>query len=199
MININKNAKGMKSDVYETLSKDEKPRADFWRALLLKLSLRVNEEEQTVPALSPINIASAHLSRVTKVVSSWREVATKSEGEMYVKGEVDTFHLQQESSAWSMAGLTKSALELVEGSVSGSSGNPSDDKTPDHGETIKELIAHESGLPETKDTPYFNHEKFFEHLQSYKALSRPGTYHQAMGETLMYAEVVTSTNTLLEK
>lgn len=194
----------MKPDVYEILSREDKPRADFWKALLLKLSLRVNEEEQTVPALSGIHISSANFLLVNKLVSSWQAIATTTDGEAYIKADVDTFHLQQETSAWSMGALTKSALEILAGAANDVSEQSStvtepSETTQDYGEVIKKLIPHQDSLPTLKDTPYFNHEKFFEHLQSYKASSRPGTYHQAMGETLMYAEVVTSTNTLLEK
>lgn len=204
MINLNKHAKGLDPEVYDALSKQDKLRSDFWRALLLKLGLRVSEEEQAVPTLTGIHVSAVNSSAVSKVVSSWQDVAITTDNQTYVKGGTDTFHLQKETSAWSMGALTNAALEILEGAVTSEnrvSGTitATELEAQDYGEVIKVITPHESSVPTATVTPYFNHEKYFDHLESYKTADRPGPYHQAMGEMLMYAEVVTSTSTLLEK
>lgn len=190
----------MKPGVFEALSKEDKARGDFWKALLLKLGLRVAEEEQAVLALSGIHISSATPSAVSKALSSWRANAVTTDNETYVKGEADTFHVQKEASAWSMGALTKAALEVLEGATNDSETAANEEEPiQDYGEAIKELVPHESAFPSSKDTPYFNHASFFEHLKAYKSSTPDSQHHQAMGELLMYAEVVTSTSTLLVK
>lgn len=59
------------------------------------------------------------------------------------------------------------------------------------------MIFHDTEFPDSNDTPNFNHELFYDSLLAFQAES--GTRATEFGNVLMYGEVVTSTNTLLEK
>jgi biotin--protein ligase len=134
-------------------------------------------------------------SDVANLVSSWLEIVTMEDGEDFIKGENDTFHLEDPDTRWSMSAM-KAAL-------SGAENEPSDedaefgDRIIDYNKVIKRLASHKDGLPSTKETPYFNHNAFYANLKQYNSnlLSDPN----AFGRTLLYGEVVTSTSTMLER
>ncbi|CAA9966406.1 Biotin-[acetyl-CoA-carboxylaseligase] [Pyrenophora teres f. maculata] len=70
------------------------------------------------------------------------------------------------------------------------------DQILDHDKIVKAIVPHEKQLPSTSETP-FHHEAFYANLHFYhNKLRNPNA---SFGKHLMYAEVVTSTNTLLEK
>lgn len=58
------------------------------------------------------------------------------------------------------------------------------------------ILVHHTTLPEPKETPYFNMKKYYANLeQLYRANNTDGIFGKVIG----YGEVVTSTNTLLDK
>lgn len=67
----------------------------------------------------------------------------------------------------------------------------------DYNKVLKRLIAHEIDLPSSKETPCFNHHAFYANLRHY--LTKTKGIEGDFGKFLLYGEVVTSTNTLLEK
>ncbi|KAJ4378105.1 biotin holocarboxylase synthetase [Neocucurbitaria cava] len=70
------------------------------------------------------------------------------------------------------------------------------DQILDYDKIVKVIVPHEKELPSTKETP-FHHEAFYANLRHYHTkLRNPAA---SFGRHLMYGEVVTSTNTLLEK
>jgi biotin--protein ligase len=71
------------------------------------------------------------------------------------------------------------------------------DQILDYDKVIKTVVPHDKALPSTKDMP-FHHEAFYANLHHYHTnkLRNPAA---AFGRYLIYGEVVTSTNTLLEK
>jgi biotin--protein ligase len=82
--------------------------------------------------------------------------------------------------------------ELIEYTASSSF-----DQILDYDKVIKTVVPHDKALPSTKDMP-FHHEAFYANLHHYHTnkLRNPAA---AFGRYLIYGEVVTSTNTLLEK
>jgi biotin--protein ligase len=70
------------------------------------------------------------------------------------------------------------------------------DNILDYSKIVKRIAAHEEAWPEPKETPYFNHAVYYSSLQEYR--ERDGDA-ETWGDAFMYGEVVTSTNTLLEK
>ena len=72
----------------------------------------------------------------------------------------------------------------------------SPDQILDYDKVVKTIVPHKEGLPSTKETP-FHHEAFYANLRHYHTKLR--NLAGSFGKHLMYGEVVTSTNTLLEK
>ncbi|KAL0264140.1 biotin holocarboxylase synthetase [Diplodia seriata] len=198
--------------IVDALAQDDKQRTDFLKACLIKLGLQVNQEAQAVPSLSRLHLTSSTPSDVAELVSSWADVITVEKGEEHIKGENDTFHLEKPSS-WSMSSLAKAVTSIIPGTAAGegssasdeaktddrSSGDNTADRILDYDAIVKRLVAHETdpGLPSSKDTPYWNHAAFYANLAAYQARTRDTA--GAFGRYLLYGEVVTSTNTLLEK
>ena len=214
--------------VVEELAKDEKHRMDFLKACLAKLGLTINEE-QNVPSLSHIHLSAIEPSNTKRIVQDLQEVVTKVQhGENVIKDENDTFHIIQPSvyttkelqQALSEAQLsTISTAESQADQPSGSSNtrpNPSPpttstsapssstaaETTPetqilDYNSIPKTLLIHDAAYPEAKETPYFNHHSFYSNLKSYSTAQHLDS--PSFARHLLYGEVVTSTNTLLEK
>jgi len=82
------------------------------RLLLAKLNLKVNEEEQAVPSLSPLHLSSHTPADVADLVASWSKILTVVDSGEYIKGENDVFSLDKEGGAWGVQGL-KRAVEVV--------------------------------------------------------------------------------------
>ncbi len=72
-----------------------------------------------------------------------------------------------------------------------------EEKIIDYDKIVKRLLIHDKDQPESKDTPYFNHHAYVANLKHYESQSRG--IGRTFGKELLYGEVVTSTNTLLEK
>lgn len=169
------------------------------KACLAKLGLEVSSEsEAPVPSLSRLHLSAAQPSEVSELVHSWHEagIITKGEdGEEWemIKGENDVFVLEQ-TGRWDM-GEVKDALPTTSPS---DTQTKTEEPTPsaaaliDYATIPKHLLAHETALPDSKETPHFNHHAFFAALHHYAP-------SPTFGRTLLYGEVVTSTNTLLEK
>lgn len=113
----------------------------------------------------------------------------KEDGQEYIKDEADTFHIQSTPDSLDLGALT-SSLPQTENSVDSQTG------TVDYGEIVKVIVPHEEGLPSAAATPKFNHKLFYSSLRRYQLLEHDA---EEWGKILMYGEVVTSTNTLLEK
>ncbi|CAN9090453.1 unnamed protein product [Alternaria alternata] len=74
--------------------------------------------------------------------------------------------------------------------------NTSPNEIVDYAKIVKVIIPHEKSLPSAQQTP-FHHDAFYANLHHYHTkLRNPDA---SFGKHLMYGEVVTSTNTLLEK
>jgi len=190
----------MKPSVVEALAADDKLRSDFLKACLMKLGLKVNQEEQAVPPLSPLHLSSMDESAISKILTNLQGSTTPLEGGIRLKCEQDTFDIERDLSAWAVGSMTKAVTGI---------GHNTESKDPDvasadagiidYDHVVKKVIAHENELPSAKETPYFNCQTYFENLDLYTDSTKHSVLTTAVGRNLMYAEVVTSTSTLLEK
>ena len=187
----------------KALTEDDSSRVNFLKACLAKLGLTVSQEATSVPSLSRLHLSSLHHFLIPELLVSWEDIITKENGEEYIKGENDTFHLEKSDSRWSISSLVK-ALPLPEAlkgkdehSADQVDGADSDDRIVDYNAITKRLIPHETEWPGTKETPYFNHHSFYANLRKYQ--EERDSEAEEFGKYLMYGEVVTSTNTMLEK
>ncbi|OAL00612.1 class II aaRS and biotin synthetase [Phaeosphaeriaceae sp. SRC1lsM3a] len=216
------------SSVIDGITATDRTRIVFLGLLLQKLGLQVNEEEQAVPSLSRLHLTSHTGAAVSELVSTWAEVVTIVDDEKYIKGENDVFCIEKPGSAWSVKELKRAVSAVSEklptlAAVTGGTqeGNESLESTKkpqtkeeeiqecvrytattssdlilDYEKIVKNIVPHDQGLPSTKEIP-FHHEAFFANLSFYhNKFQNPAA---SFGKHLLYGEVVTSTNSLLEK
>jgi biotin--protein ligase len=63
---------------------------------------------------------------------------------------------------------------------------------------VKKVDVYHQGMPHHRETPYFNHEMYYNELESaYRDRNHKGP--KVLGNTMLYGEVVTSTSTMLDK
>jgi biotin---protein ligase len=202
-VNLDRKSGGPEySKIIDALAEDDASRTNFLKRCLSKLGLTVSDESSMVPSLSRLHLSSVNHIEVSEVLEELKTVVTSEDGEVYIKGENDTFHIETHTSRWSVNAL----LESLPTSNTGKSENltkpdqvngPADDRILDYSKIIKRLIPHEEGWPGSKETPYFNHHAFYANLRRYQ--QEKSSEAEEFGKVLMYGEVVTSTNTLLEK
>ena len=187
------------------------------KACLAKLGLTPSQDNQGVPSLSRLHLSSLQSSEITDLVSSWSGIVDEEGQAFYIKGENDTFQLEKQSGPWktnkteessslSLQNVADSLPEVVKNILPGVASTaveqadnqqPDDSGIVDYDKLTKRLLVHDDSLPDTKQTPYFNHHAYFANLAHYKKSNLH--MHEAFGNVLLYGEVVTSTSTLLEK
>lgn len=133
-------------------------------------------------------------SETPRIVAGLQEIVSIRDGEEYIKDETDTFHLEKRNT-WSLNSLTSTLLEDESDKTDQS--NVGDDRIVDYNTVVKRIVVHEKDYPASKDTPYFNHNAFYSNLKRYRENSKEDDIE--LGNYLLYGEVVTSTNSLLEK
>ena len=178
----------------EELAEDDKQRMDFLKACLLKLGLRVSQETTAVPSLSRLHLSSLLPHATSDIMAGLQEIVSIADGQEYIKDENDTFHLEKPS-AWSLGSLAKALTG--ESSKDTDDGDDDEDRIIDYSAVVKRLVVHEKEHPSSKETPYFNHDAFYANVRHYE--SKNHEVESSFGHYLLYGEVVTSTNTLLEK
>ncbi|KAI0388593.1 class II aaRS and biotin synthetase [Xylariaceae sp. FL0594] len=197
-------------ELIATLRAHDADRVTFLKACLEKLGLEVSPESSGVPSLSRLHLSSINSGNVDDLLCTWEGIIEKDDnGEEYVRAEHDTFHIEKAESRWSMDVLGKTPPS---GSKNGSAkdeekegltkdSSSSEDVMIDYTTIVKRIVTHTNAWPEAKATPYFNHNTFYSSLREYREKQKQKGDHNAeeWGDYLMYGEVLTSTNTILEK
>ncbi|KAH8887574.1 class II aaRS and biotin synthetase [Thozetella sp. PMI_491] len=187
------------ADLVDTLAADDSARISFLKACLTKLGLEVSQEGTNVPSLSRLHLSAIRHADVGELLFSLEDVITREEGEEYIKAENDLFHLEKPDSRWSMAELQKSlaaeyATPKKDNGKRSRSNSP--DPTTEYSYIPKRIVSHEDAWPEAKETPYFNHSLYYWSLKEYRNREEEA---DTWGDALIYGEVLTSTNTILDK
>lgn len=192
-MNLDKRAGGPEyAKIVDALAEDDKARTDFLKACLLKLGLQVTQETTTVPSLSSLHLSSLDRATTAGIFSSLQEIITTDGKDKLIKDENDTFRIEK-SGVWNMDKLNQS---LPDDSKEQAGETPVDEGIVDYNSVVKHLVIHDE-FPLPKLTPYFNHHSFYSNLQAYQSRSREGA--SQFGASLIHGEVITSTNTILEK
>lgn len=192
-MNLDKMAGGPEyAKIVDALAADDKARTDFLKACLLKLGLQVTQETTAVPSLSSLHLSSLDPATTAGIFSSLQEIITADGHEKLIKDENDSFRIEK-SGAWNMDRLN---LSLPDDSKDQAAETPADEGMVDYNSVVKHLVIHDE-LPSSKITPYFNHHAFYSNLKTYQSQSREGA--SQFGASLIHGEVITSTNTILEK
>ncbi|KAI5464849.1 biotin-protein ligase [Mariannaea sp. PMI_226] len=177
------------AELVDILSDSDRSRVDFLKACLSKLGLDVSENEAGVPSLSRLHISSLEETGVSELLVSIADIIEKENGEEWIRAEGDTFHIQNEDTIWSVEGLQKSLTSSDES-------EHTTNGITDYNKVIKKVVPHEKSPPHPKLTPHFNHGLYFSSLRRYQQITPQA---EDWGNLLMYGEVVTSTNTILER
>lgn len=164
------------------LEENDASRISFIRACLAKLGLPVADEPCAIPSLSNMHLSGLDPSSVAEMLADWEEIIEREEGEEYIRAEADTFMLEKRESRW-------------DGPRGGNGGEEEEQGIVDYGKVVKRIVPHEEAWPDVKETPSFQHNAFYSSLREFRAVDRAETW----GDQLMYGEVLTSTNTVLEK
>ena len=180
-------------EVISALTEDDQKRTEFLTGCLQKLGLKVNQEQNAVPPLSRLHLSSELPSSTSELVSSLADIICVQDDLEYIEDENDKFYVSRHS-AWSSQ---PTAHALIASEAERIKNEADQDRILDYSKIPKWIVAHDNGHPHVEDTPFFDHLAFFaslRHLQS-TSLTRGGEF----GKYILYGEVVTSTNTILEK
>lgn len=176
-------------ELVHKITADDQSRISFLKACLGRLGLEVSREDTAVPPLSSLHLSAIDNTKVTELLCAWEEVMDKEDGREFVRGEADTFHIQGEDGSLSVEELQHS-LPSTEGV------GAKDGGIVDYAAITKRIIPHEKTLPSPESTPRFNHKQFYSSLKRFQATEEDA---EEWGNILLYGDVVTSTNSLLEK
>ncbi|KAG5996962.1 hypothetical protein E4U52_005342 [Claviceps spartinae] len=183
------------ADLIRTLQEYNEARLGFLRACLRKLGLEVSAgENASVPILSSIHLTAVHGSQVSELLYSWAPVIEEEGDDEYIRGEGDTFRIHSDQN-----GLTVRDLKALQGLPVDDDHDDAAGETAgilDYSAVTKVIVAHEKCLPTTEMTPRFDHKVYYTSLARFK-LMEDGA--ESWGNVLMYGDVVTSTNSLLER
>jgi len=163
-------------------------------ACLWKLGVEVNQEQVAVPSLSRLHLSSYLPAATSELMASLADIISTKDGCDSIEDENDTFRLER-ASAWSLDSVADALPKIEDAKANGKTVD--EDRIIDYDAITKYVVVHDQGLPQSKETPYFNHQAYFANLKHYQSTSSEG--EDDIGRHLLYGEVVTSTNTLLEK
>lgn len=198
----------------EKIKRDEQLRSDFMRGCLTKLGLKVSDETNVTPSLSKLYLSSQTPEGIEKLMNALGEIITSENGQEYIRDESDSFILERPST-FSVASLQKALSSEADGTDSsearpdgttssvaiGKVGDTANlttrDQITDFAAIVKPISVHATSPPSSKETPYFDHSAYFTNLAHYYASARES--NTDIGKNLMYGEVVTSTQSILEK
>lgn len=178
----------------EALEEDDKPRVNFLRACLSKLGLQVNPKEDAVPSLSRLHLSSLKSVNTTDILASLQDIITVENGEEHIKDDNDTFHILSQSSFSRGSAVPSDAKEESEKT---DCDDTNEDRILNYSTIVKSIVIHDEEYPGNRETPCFNHHAYYANLRYYQSQSTEGGIE--FGQHLLYGEVVTSTNTILEK
>ncbi|KAJ5642022.1 hypothetical protein N7490_006022 [Penicillium lividum] len=173
------------ADLVAAIAADDKKRTDFLKACLSKLGLQVATDSSVVPSLSSLHISGQDPERSLEILSLLAPDLQQEKNNEYLKDENDTFRIERPGT-WNLSDLEEALPD----------GEKPTEGIVDYRTITKRLVFHDD-LPSSKLTPYFNHHAFYANLQQYQSESREGA--SEFGSNLLYGEVITSTNTILEK
>ena len=158
----------------------------------------MNQDQNAVPSLYRLHLSAKTAGAVSEALAALQDIIVTENDVQLIEDENDTFSLEKPST-WSMRELKGSLVETSDAedrSADDESAN-AEDRILDYKAIRKRVVVYEEGLPPVKETPYFNHHAYFASLEHYQ--DEDESVDPAFGRLLLYSEVITSTNTILEK
>ncbi|CAN6658810.1 biotin--protein ligase [Trichomonascus vanleenenianus] len=169
-------------EVIGDLEAHETARVEFVRAVLAKMGMIVNRNDELPPVLTRLSLSALEPERLAPLIESLKPELSQDKPNQ-LKGFNDTFQFNDAKDGLfsHLDGLSVEDRPMFT--------NPEDNH-----KVLKQVDVFYSGRPSPKDTPHFNHEMYFDELKRVG-----GQFGSSFGDTLLYGEVVTSTSTMLEK
>ncbi|KAK6532192.1 biotin holocarboxylase synthetase, variant 2 [Arthrobotrys megalospora] len=156
---------------------DEARRLMFMSALFRLLGLKSNDDMELVPSSSTLHLSGLNPGEVTRLLGGLKDVrspGTDGPASMVIEAEAATF--------------------LLEGRQITPSTSIPDDRTD--GDSIVRVKIYENSIPTDGETPNFSVLTYFQRLRNYH--SQPGNKFN-FGSPLLYGELMTSTNSILDR
>ncbi|KAH6690483.1 biotin-protein ligase [Plectosphaerella plurivora] len=177
----------------DTLLEHDAARSAFLKACLRKLGLEVDDDDTDIPSLSCLHISSLNHTEAEELIHSFDDILTVEEdGREYLRDQVGTFLIERDS-RWSLKGMQ----EALPGEGDAAKGKLSADGLfIDYSGAITDIVPHETAWPDDKATPDFQHSFYYHCLRAYHRIESEAS---SWGTVLAYGEVVTSTNTTMDK
>ncbi|KAL5606528.1 hypothetical protein BROUX41_002931 [Berkeleyomyces rouxiae] len=183
-------------DLINDLVQADQGRTAFLKACLTKLGLEVSKDELDVPSLSPLHLSATKHSLVSELLMTCNDIITRDEaGEELIKADMDIFHIQKSESRWRLSEMGNALPESSSGDTNVA--KTTSDNFADYSAIIKTIVPHEAAWPDNKETPCFHHNVYYSHLERYSL--QEGNAGNGWGSWLLYGEVLTSTNSILDK
>lgn len=127
-----------------------------------------------------------------ELIHSFDDILSIEDGLEYIRDTVGTFLIDRDS-RWS----TKAMQAALPGESDAAKGTLSADGTSiDYGGVVTDIVPHEKAWPDDKATPDFQHSFYYHCLKAYHQIEADAGL---WGTVLAYGEVVTSTNTTMDK
>ncbi|OZJ04014.1 hypothetical protein BZG36_03628 [Bifiguratus adelaidae] len=174
------------TNMIAALTKAEPYRKEFLRTVFARMGLKVaattrGHQEQAFadnPLLSitPLYLTASSPELYSRIADSWKDL---SGSEMIIKDTNDTFYLQQVTSSLPLD-LSKLTLDA-------------DEENP-----VKRIVLNQE-LPDVSLTPNFSLRDYYSHLIERRKAEFAGGKWFNFGSSVLYAEIVTSTQTMLDK
>ncbi|POS86238.1 hypothetical protein EPUL_001442, partial [Erysiphe pulchra] len=192
-------------EIIKELTENDSDRVLFLKACLKKLGLTVNQKDQSIPSLSKLHLSSIQYELIPKLLSSWQTIITTlDDGQRFIEAENNLFYLEYPDFKFGSDFITKSDLHSKHLENESDGGIDTYDlvikdykSQVSRSSTIKHLVLHQKNWPNVKETPKFNHDLFFTSLKEFQY--EKGSKADEFGKYLLYGEVVTSTNSMLEQ
>ena len=170
-------------DITKDLEAGSTKSEELLRACLRKLGMKLEQAGEGELQLSVMHISSIVPPNAQKLKDSWKDVIIQKAGVEYFVDANDTFRLE------------------VSAEKHGATNDKSKEGMTTADRFIKKndlrILVHVEDYPTHDETPFFNHKEFYSSVQSFRSIS--SQHINRFGNYLLYGEVITSTNTILEK
>lgn len=157
---------------------------------LRRLGLVVNDSPAAVPHLTPLHLSSLNHSEAAELIFS---LSSGDSSDIAVAAKDQSGILSGGENLFRLTDVQRSSESTHEanGHETEAAENPGKQVSPTF-----DLVVHEDSWPKEVDTPSFQHDLYFENLRRFHKIEPDSG---DWGRILLYGEVVTSTNTILEK
>lgn len=144
-------------------------------------------EIATIPTLSDLHLSAIDFAQMMELLYSWEDISDRKNGHVLLRGGADNFELLNDDADGTISG-TAFAQSPVDEAVN-------HEDVTDSIQPLK-LIAYGTIPSPGQVSSDFDHQCYYSSLKKYRQME---TDAKSWGDLLMFGEVVTSTNTLLEK